>query len=225
MKEIKILCTLVAFGLAAANVQAQALNIYCPLNIELVCQVQQVPTDVVPTGNVVLDERATTTKLKINTKTLLAMIATDEGFTLPPNAKLWLASDVFYIFRQDNTIFTNVNSGLLNITYMTNVMDYRLFITTKRYVSNLTEPTTAIIAYNGSSVSFSLNCYGKVKFYNATDDSTNYILSTSYSGLGFGSGICAGQNMVITGSVAGEQTQRYKTGSGGNAGEFPPVYY
>jgi len=116
MKEIKILCTLVAFGLAAANVQAQALNIYCPLNIELVCQVQQVPTDVVPTGNVVLDERATTTKLKINTKTLLAMIATDEGFTLPPNAKLWLASDVFYIFRQDNTIFTNVNSGLLNIT-------------------------------------------------------------------------------------------------------------
>jgi hypothetical protein len=64
-----------------------------------------------------------------------------------------------------------------------------------------------------------LNCYGKEIFYNASNF-TNAVLSRSYSGWGFGSGTCDGQNMVIKGSLKGKDTTRYAVGGG--VGTFPP---
>jgi hypothetical protein len=220
MKQIKLLCVFAALGWLGLNARAQIVEFYCPLNVALVCQVQQEPTEVTGTNNLVYKDRATTTNLTINTKTLLALIAADQGLTLPKNAKLWRVPGGFYIIGPDNTIFTNVDSGLLNLTYVTNVINNNTFLTANRhYVSNVNSPTTAILTYNGLSVTFTLNLYGKYEFYNESDDNfINTILSTSFSGEGFGSGTSGGQGMIITGSVTGSETQRTK----GGAQPFPP---
>ena len=101
MDKNKLLGVMTVFGLLALNAKAQILEIYSPLNIDLVCQVQQ--------GEF---EPASTTNLTINTESLLTLIATDQGFTLPAKAKLWLADDRFYILKHDNTPFRMIDRDL-----------------------------------------------------------------------------------------------------------------
>jgi hypothetical protein len=209
-------------GLLAFAAQAQVMmGISGPLNIALVGQVQQEETVIsTPGGGHISLASASTTKFRINTKSLLKLIAADQDLTLPPKAKLWLSGNSFYILRQDNTIFTNIDSELLSITYVTNVLAYKTIQKTNSYASTVTETLIAILDYNGSSISFSLNCYGKNTFYNATDF-TNAIAVNSYSGPAFGSGTSGDQNMIVKGSLKGKHTTRYAVGGGG-VGTFPP---
>jgi hypothetical protein len=222
MKIIRFLSATAVFGLLAFTATAQVPVIYNPLNIALVGQVQQEAVQGVPTGSVTFLQTVETTNLTINTRSLLELIAADQGFTLPPKAKLWLAGDMFYILKQDDTIFTNVDSELLSITYVTNVLQYKMIQTTNKFMHTFAGTSVAIIAYNGSSVSFTLNCYGKATFYNAGNfnNPDNWVQSYSYSGWGFGSGTCDGQNMVIKGSLKGKYTLRYGAGGQG-PGTFP----
>jgi hypothetical protein len=200
----------------------------CPaIGVRSVGQVQQEESAVsTPGGGYTYLVSATTTNFTINTKSLLKLIAADQGFTLPPKAKLWLVGDMFYVLHQDNTVFTNIDSELLSITYVTNVLAYKTIQKTNSYASTVTETSVAILAYNGSSISFSLNCYGKNTFYNKTDF-TNAVASYSYSGQGFGSGTSGDQNMIVKGSLSGKHTTRYKVGGGvgtfpgGDSGTFP----
>jgi hypothetical protein len=218
MKIIRLLSAMAVFGLLAFTAKAE-IYIYNPLNIALVGQVQQDTVQGAPKSGVLSEVSARTTNLTINTKSLLTLIATDQGFTLPPKAKLWLDGDMFYLLKQDNTIFTIVDSNLLSITYVSDVLNSKQIVTTKTYLETITGTSVAILAYNGSSISFTLNCYGKEIFYNASNF-TNAVLSRSYSGWGFGSGTCDGQNMVIKGSLKGKDTTRYAVGGG--VGTFPP---
>jgi hypothetical protein len=222
MKTIRLLGALAVFGLPAFTATAQVPVIYNPLNIALVGQVQQEAVQGAPKDGVTFLQIEGTTNLTINTRSLLELIATDQGFTLPPKAKLWLAGDMFYILKQDNTIFKYIDSELLSITYVTNVLQYKMVQTTNKFVRSFTGTSVAILAYNGSSLSFTLTCYGKTTFYNAGNfkNPDNWIQSYSYSGSGFGSGTCDGQNMVIKGSLNGKYTLRYG-GGGQGTGTFP----
>jgi hypothetical protein len=219
MKILRLLGALAVFGLLGFAATAQVPEINNPLNIALVGQVQQEAVGGAPNGVVTFLQTVGTTNLTINTRSLLELIATDQGFTLPPKAKLQLVGDMFYILRQDNTIFTIVDSNLLSITYVTNVLQYKMIDTTNQFVHTFTGMSVAILAYNGSSISFTLNCYGKAVFYNAGNHASR-VESHSYSGWGFGSGTCDGQNMVIKGSLNGKYTLRYGAGGQG-PGTFP----
>ena len=222
MKILRLLGALAVFELLGFTATAQVPVIYNPLNIALVGQVQQEAVWGAPHGSVTFLQTEGTTNLTINTRSLLALIATDQGFTLPPKAKLWLVGDLFYILRQDNTVFKYIDSELLNITYVTNVLQYKMIDTTNKFVHSFTGTSVAILAYNGSSISFTLNCYGKATFNNAGNFNhpDNWVQSYSYFGWGFGSGTCDGQNMVIKGSLNGKNTMRYGGGGQGN-GTFP----
>jgi hypothetical protein len=218
MKKTRLLGAVVVFGLLAFTAKAQ---INTPLNLALVGQVQQDQTGGPPASGVLYQVVATTTNVTINTKSLLKLIAADQGFTLPPQARLWPSGNTFFILNQNNTIFTNIDSEVLSLTYVTNVLEFQTIQTTNHhYASTITEPLVAVLTYNGSSISFTLNCYGKYHFYNATD-STNAILVISFSGQCFGSGTCGDRNMVIKGSLSGKRTERYHVGGGGGPGTFP----
>jgi hypothetical protein len=209
MKQ-KLLNTMAVFGLLTFTTQAQtlALAINNVMSIALVCQVQQDSTGV--------------TNCKITTKSLLELIATDQGFTLPAKAKLWSSDDAFSVLNADDTIFTNIDTNLLNITYVTAVLKSKLTQTTNTYTDTINGSSVIILNYNGSSVSFTFNCYGKQNFLNKIKG-TNAVASSSFSGDGFGSGICDGQDMVVKGSLTGKYSMRYTvryTGDGG-LGIFP----
>jgi len=212
MNQNKLLSVLAIVGLLTFTSEAQTLAINDIMNVALVCQVQQ-------------DEHpdASTTNLEINTKSLLKLIAADLGLTLPPHAKLWLANNIFSILKEDNTIFADIDTNLLNITYVTTVLKSKLLQTKNTYLETLDGTSIVTLVYNGSSISFTLNCYGKNGFYNKVNFSkttNNAITSNSFSGWGFGSGLCNGQNMVVKGSLTGIYSTRYTTGGG--VGTFPP---
>jgi len=209
MNQIKLLSVVAIVGLLAFASKAQTLEIYGNMNVALVCQVQQ---------------GASTTNFEINTQSLLKLIAADQGFTLPPQAKLFLADDIFYILRKDNTIFTIINTNLLNVTYGTTVLKSKLIQTKNAYLETVDGTSIATIAYNGSSISFTLNCCGENDFYNTVDftkTTNNSFVSNSFSGFGFGPGICNGQNMVVKGFLTGTYSLRY-TPQGGGSATFPP---
>ncbi len=220
MKKIKLLAALAILGLAfAARAQTP---VYSPLNIALVGQVQQ-PQIIVgtPGGGHISLISATTTNLTINTKSLLKLIAADQGLTLPPKARLWLADDRFVIVNPDNTIFTNVDTELLSITYVTNVVVLKTVYPTNGYVNTLTETLVTSLDYNGSSISFTLNCYGKFHCQDR-DNHINEVVARSYSCQGLGSGTCGDRSMVIKGSLSGQCTTQYSPGDeGGHPGTVP----
>lgn len=228
MKRPRLFGALAVFGLLTLAAQAQMVEIDGPVNIALIGQVQQQVTALsTPGGGYFYLQSATTTNFTINTKSLLKLIAADQGFILPPKAKLWLAGDMFYILRQDNSIVTNIDSELLSITYVTNVLEYQTVQKTNRYVSTIKETLIATLHYNGPSLSFTLDCYGKTAFYNQTDF-TNAIAVNSYSGQGFGYGTSGGLNMIVKGSLQGRHAFRYQVGGVGTfpapnnpSGEFP----
>lgn len=212
MNQNKLSSVLAVFGLLAFTSGAQTLAINDLMNVALVCRVQQdEPPD------------ASTTNLKINTKSLLELIAADQGLALPPHAKLWLANNVFSILNEDNTIFADIDTNVLNITYVTTVLKSKLLQTTNNYLETIDGTSIVTLAYNGPSISFTLNCCGKNSFYNKvnfTKTANNAIASNSFSGWGFGSGTYNGQNMIVRGSLKGTYSTRYT--AGGGVGTLPP---
>jgi len=208
MKQ-KLLNAITTFVFLAFTAQAQTLAINNVMNIALVCQVQRQ----------VQQDSSSMTNCKITTKSLLELIATDQGFTLPAKAKLWLNDDTFFVLNADDTIFTNIDTNLLNITYVTTVLKSKLIQTTNTYTDTINGTSVIILNYNGSSVSFTFNCYGKQNFLNKVKGS-NAVLESSFSGDGFGSGMCDGQNMIVKGSLTGKYSTRYTVDGG--VGIFPP---
>ena len=225
MKKIKSLGALAVFGLLALAAKAQiestqTVQLYLPvnnaMNVALVGQVQQEAIPSAPRSGVMFQTQKTT-KLTINTRSLLAMIAADQGFTLPAKAKLKLLDDTFLVLNQDNTVFTNVDRELLSLTYVTNVLESTLTQTPDIFATTITITSIAVLTYNGCSTAFTLNCYGKAVFHSQFGRSYPF-MSHSYSCQAFGSGTCNGQNMVIKGSLSGKETLR---GFGGVPGQPP----
>lgn len=204
MKQ-KLLSAITIFVFLAFTAQAQTLAINNVMNMALVCQVQQ--------------DSSSVTNCKITTKSLLELIATDQGFTLPAKAKLWLANDSFFVLNADDTIFTNIDTNILNITYVTAVLKSKLIQTTNTYKDTINGTSIVTLNYNGSSASFTFNCCGKQNFLNKVRN-TNAVALSSFSGSGFGPGIYDGQNMIVKGSLTGKFNQRYTVGGG--VGTFPP---
>jgi hypothetical protein len=204
----KLLNIIAVLGLLTFTAEAQNFTINSIMNVKLVCQVQQEESY----------ETSSTTNLTINTKSLLEMIATDQGFTLPAKAKLWLSGNSFSVLNSEGTIFVNIDTNLLNITYVTTVLKSNLTQTTNTYVNTINGTSVVILNYSGSSVSFTFNCCGKQNFLNKLKDIHAVALS-SFSGRGFGPGICNSQNMIIQGSLTGKYSTRYTVGDG--VGTFP----
>lgn len=210
MKKAKLLTASIVLGLLVFGAQAQILIISGPLNLALTARVQQGETvQTTPGGGYSYLLSGTTSNLMITTKSLLKMIAADQGFALPPRAKLWLDDDTFYILRQDNTVFTNIDYGILSISYVRNVLACKTIQKTNHYQSTVTGTLVATIYYNGSSLSFALDCYGKNAFYN-TSDGTNAVAVNAFAGQAIGCGNTDGHDMVLKGTLSGRQTQRYK---------------
>jgi hypothetical protein len=218
MKQNILLSVVTIVGLLTFTGEAQTLAINNIMDIVLVCQVQQAGPP-----------NASTTNLEINTQSLLELIATDQGFTLPSHAKLWLANNSFSVLRADNTIFANIDTNILNIIYGTTVLKSKLIQTSKIYSDTIKETSVVALVYNGTAISFSLNFVGENNFVNDVNfakATNNAIVSSSFSGLGFGSGTCGGQGMVVTGSLTGKYSFRYTAGggtfpSGTGSGAFP----
>ncbi|HTY88697.1 MAG TPA: hypothetical protein VMB80_14615 [Candidatus Acidoferrum sp.] len=215
MKRAKSLSCMIVLGLLAAATHGQILKISGPLHLALKAWVQQGETvQTTPGGGYSYLLSATTSNLTITTKSLLKMIAADQGFTLPPRAKLWLDDDTFYILRQDNTIFTNIDYEILSIAYANNVLAYKTIQKGGHYQSTVAGTLIATIYYNSSSLSFALDCYGKNTFYTAADG-TNAVAVNSFTGQAFGCGSTDGHDMVLKGTLGGRQTQGYKVADGG----------
>lgn len=203
MRMKRILSGMAAvIGLLAFTAEAQqTMAIHGIMNVALVCQVQQ---DGLP--------NATTTNLAIRTQSLLKFIANDQGFALPANAKLWFDGSASAVLRANNTIFTNIDTNILNITYGTTVLKSKLQQTTKTYVDTIRGKSVVTLNYNGSAMSFNLNVVGENGFYNTVNYAkaeNNAVGVNSFSGSGFGSGMVGDQSMVVTGTVTGRWSFRY----------------
>lgn len=207
MKLIRLFSIVSSFGCLVLVGKADGQEINDPLNIQLKCEVQQ-------NGGI--------TNLDINTQALLELVAVDQGFALPVHAKLWLSGSSFMVLRQDNTILTAIDTNILNVAYTTMILKSKSTQTSKGYLGTVDAKPVAVLNYYGTSLSFSFNFIGNytisnpVSFVKANNNAT---YSSSFSGSGFGSGTCGGQNMVVTGTIMGSYSYRYSTGGG--LGTFP----
>jgi len=193
---------LAVIGLLAFAAHAQTISLNCDMDIALTCQVQ-------PGGEV---DKST---LKINTKSLLELIAGDQGFKLPSNAKLWYSSLGVFILNQDGGVFTNVDTNIFNITFDAGIQSYKITDTAKLYEETLREPSALTLNYNGATVSFNLACVGNYEFYNKVnyaESGKNAIVTSSFSGACLGSGMDNGQAMIIKGTLTGNYSFRYPAG-------------
>lgn len=214
MKPSKISWAILVFGLLQFTAKAQDLvgNEY--VNFSLACQAPE-------------------TNFEINTKSLVRLIAADQGFTPPSNARLWLFGGPtgLLLLRQPNGNSTIVDTNIFNIAFVTNILSYQLTQNTNTYLETAFAPTVLELNYNGASVSFTLTCAGDWKFYNHVNfhkSRDNAIVITSFSGTCVGYGTYGGQTMVIKGTMKGNYTFRYAAddgggggGDGGGVGAFP----
>lgn len=204
--------TVAIIALLSFTARAQTLSLNEVMSLGLDCQIQQNESTFT----------STTTNLEINTQSLLELVAADQGFTLPPHAKLWLGGNGFAVLRQDNTIFTNIDTNILSVTYVSTVLKSKLIQNRNLYQDTVDGTSVVTLIYNGSTISFNLNFIGDQTFYNQANyakTTNNAVVSTSFSGRGFGGGTCGGKNMVVTGFLNGNYTFSYTTG---NAGPMPP---
>jgi hypothetical protein len=152
------------------------------------------------------------TNFEINTKSLMQLIARDQGFALPPNARLWLPAGApgLSILYQDHVIFTNVDTNIFNITLVTNIVSDKITQTKNTYSETVFAPTVLQLNYNGASASFTLTCagdwksYSKIVFHKAGYGSN---VINSFSGTCAGYGTYGDQNMVIRGTMKGNYTK------------------
>jgi hypothetical protein len=208
MKLIKLFSIVSSIGCLLFATKTDAQEINDPLDIQLKCEVQQ---------------NGGTTNLEISTQALLELVAADQGFALPVHARLWLSGSSFVVLRQDSTVLTAIDTNILNVTYTTMIVNSKSTQTSKSYLSTVDAKPVAILNYNGTSLSFSFNFIGGYHISNSVSPlkaNNNAAYSTSFSGSGFGSGICGSQNMVITGTITGNNSYRYSTGGSG-LGAFP----
>ena len=189
-----------------ASTEGQTLSINNFMKLDLNCAVQ---------------EGSSANNFKINTKSLLKLIANDQGFTLPDDAKLWLMGDSFAIVNAHNTIFTNISTDVLNVAYVTDIFNSKLNQTQKIYNNTIKGTQVVTLNYNGSSTSFTLSCYGKYYFHNESNGRNAFVRS-SFSSEGFGPGTSNGHNMIVTGSVDGDYFLRYTISNPPPTGSFPP---
>jgi len=208
MKLIKLFSIVSSIGCLVFATKADAQEINDPLDIQLKCEVQQ---------------NGGTTNLEISSQALLELVAADQGFAIPVHARLWLSGSSFVVLRQNSTILTTIDTNILSVAYATTIVNSKSTQTSKGYLGTVDAKPVAILNYNGTSLSFSFNFIGNYSISNSVSflkANNNAVYSTSFSGSGFGSGICGTENMVITGTIRGNNSYRYSTGGSG-LGAFP----
>lgn len=209
MQKNILLSTVAMLGLMAFNAKALDGNIITnTVSVALVGHVQQNEVTSTNASGTVTNYSRTTTNLTLNTKSLLKMIAADQGFNLPTNASLGMIENTFVVLNKDKSIFTNVT--VMGMTKMAEVDKGDLKLTAKNAAEAQTGTQVGTISYNGtnSTIGFTLYFLASDSYTAKNNFTTNGVpvvgtVSESFSGSGHGPGICQGNEMVISGSMSG----------------------
>jgi len=219
----RLMAVMAVSCLVSLAARAQDMSIYGKLDVSLFCQV---PTVTYPGAF----PSAGTTNLYINTHSLLQLIASDQGITLPDHAALWLANNTFFILNQTNGIVATVDTNLFQISYGASATKSKLIQKAKLYVETADEKTTVNLSYQGNQISFNASFTGDYLFYNQANwANQNAFVSYAFSGNGSGTGTWNGHALTLKGTLTDKFNYPYNVGTytgqlpagGPVAGAFP----
>lgn len=194
MRKNILLSTVAMLGLVAFNAQAVGFLITNTVSVALVGQVQQ--NEVISRSSTVTNYSRTTTNLTLNTKSLLKMIAADQGFTLPTNASLGMIENTFVVLKKDKSVFTNVT--VMGMSTMAEVGKDDIRLTAKNVAETQTGTRVGTISYSGTNSTIEFTLFFRASdTYTAKNNLTNGVpvvgtVSESFSGSGHGPGSCQG---------------------------------